>query len=386
LGAFAQQFSLSGNIKGIKNGTMVKVVCSEGGNHYDIAKCLSKGSSFKLVGHVNGPTLVELSIDDKPMISYKKDEFHEPRGVVMMMDNVVNTISAACYDSIPKNWEMYDTPLHKIKNVVIKGGIIQQQYNEFKNYIYKEELEAWESDLAFRKTLFPDSKSEINNPAIVAQLKGKSLLDAKALTSRQDSFMYHHPNYAISLFMLQQRLENLFTYTNSDYDAMLKTFNNNIDKVRYNSVAKRISFLRRYVKGTKYTDFVVADKDSTEKHLSDYIKAGQYNFIDFWASWCGPCRAAIPNVKDMHTLLGEKLNVVSVSVDRNKQDWYQALDEEKMTWAQTRADSKETLKTLSDAYGLTAIPFLLIIDNNGKIVLSTNDPDIAESYLKSILK
>lgn len=67
-------------------------------------------------------------------------------------------------------------------------------------------------------------------------------------------------------------------------------------------------------------------------NLKEIIVPGKYNFIDFWASWCGPCRAAIPSVKQLQQKLGDKLNIISISVDKKRQDWERAMEVEKMTF------------------------------------------------------
>jgi len=144
-----------------------------------------------------------------------------------------------------------------------------------------------------------------------------------------------------------------------------------------------VEYMRKYVKGSPYTDFAITATDGTAKKFSDCIVAGKYNFIDFWASWCGPCRMAIPEVKKMHEEVGDKLNIVSVSVDAKSDDWKRAMDEEKMPWSQYLVP-KESMKILHEAYMINAIPDLLIIDPEGKVVLATHEPDEAHAFIKGL--
>jgi len=73
-------------------------------------------------------------------------------------------------------------------------------------------------------------------------------------------------------------------------------------------------------------------KERKSINLKEIIVPGKYNFIDFWASWCGSCRAAIPSVKQLQLKLGDKLNIISISVDKKRQDWERAMEVEKMTF------------------------------------------------------
>lgn len=78
--------------------------------------------------------------------------------------------------------------------------------------------------------------------------------------------------------------------------------------------------------------FVARPPERKSINLKEIIVPGKYNFIDFWASWCGPCRAAIPSVKQLQQKLGDKLNIISISVDKKRQDWERAMEVEKMTF------------------------------------------------------
>lgn len=92
---------------------------------------------------------------------------------------------------------------------------------------------------------------------------------------------------------------------------------------------------------------------------------------------------AIPQVKKMYGELGDKLHIVSVSVDAKATEWKTAMNEEKMPWQQCLT-SKESMKILHEAYLLNAIPDLIIIDPAGKVVLATHEPDEAHAFIQNI--
>ena len=125
----------------------------------------------------------------------------------------------------------------------------------------------------------------------------------------------------------------------------------------------------RTAPGQSYTDVVALQQDGNPVKLSEVIGTADYVLVDFWASWCGPCRRLIPVLKEIyatHNPTG-KLQIVGISVDREIEKWNQALEEEQMPWLQLH-DTYEAPYNPSDTYGISAIPTTLLIDRNGTIV------------------
>jgi thiol-disulfide isomerase/thioredoxin len=95
---------------------------------------------------------------------------------------------------------------------------------------------------------------------------------------------------------------------------------------------------------------------------------GKYLLVDFWASWCGPCRAAVPKVKELYAKYKDKgFEVVSISIDDNKKAWQKAMKEEGMPWQQWLSPNKN--KTMQK-FLFSGIPTLYLINKEGKIVSS----------------
>jgi peroxiredoxin len=95
---------------------------------------------------------------------------------------------------------------------------------------------------------------------------------------------------------------------------------------------------------------------------------GKYVLVDFWAKWCGPCRVENPNVVKMYKKYNAKgFEVYGVSLDRNRQDWLQAIKEDGLTWTHV-SDLKFWNSEAAKTYNITSIPFAVLLDPEGKII------------------
>lgn len=120
--------------------------------------------------------------------------------------------------------------------------------------------------------------------------------------------------------------------------------------------------------GQDYHDLVMRDTTATERHLSEFVGKGKYVLLDFWASWCGPCRAAMPMMKELYKTHAERgLQIVGISFDKNRDNWVAAIQRLQLPWPQL-SDLKGWESAGSAAYGVRSIPETVLIDPNGKII------------------
>lgn len=108
-----------------------------------------------------------------------------------------------------------------------------------------------------------------------------------------------------------------------------------------------------------------ADDKSVQEILVDPSK---HNLIVFWASWCGPCRMEIPQIKKLYESKGRDLNVVSISVDKDQNAWKKAMKKEEMPWKQFLLPLGETYAMLDKKYNLQTIPVWVLLDGHGKVI------------------
>ena len=127
----------------------------------------------------------------------------------------------------------------------------------------------------------------------------------------------------------------------------------------------------------QYIDITGLTPTGEELSLSSLVGQTDYVLIDFWASWCGPCRRFVPVLKEIYASQpAGHLQILSCSVDRDIMAWQVALSEEQMPWPQMREDADHMC---SDKYGVQFIPHTVLIDREGHIVaVNPEEPDLEQ--------
>lgn len=118
--------------------------------------------------------------------------------------------------------------------------------------------------------------------------------------------------------------------------------------------------------GQKFTDFEVVAEDGAVQKLSDHVGKGKVVVVDFWASWCPPCRAEIPKLQALKAKYGDKFDVLGVAVWDNPEDTRKAIKELNITWPVIAGAFKLTEPT--DIYGIKGIPHVIIFGPDGTIL------------------
>ena len=135
------------------------------------------------------------------------------------------------------------------------------------------------------------------------------------------------------------------------------------DTLAYKEVQLQIAKHRELAVGAEAPNFTLLSDKGKEVVLSDF--RGKYVLLDFWASWCGPCRMEIPNLKKLWQKYHAKgLEIVSITLDAKDGDWRKALADEQMPWTQLTAKGTN----VSKQYNVKGIPHILLLDPEGKIV------------------
>ncbi|MDR1881972.1 MAG: AhpC/TSA family protein [Prevotella sp.] len=148
----------------------------------------------------------------------------------------------------------------------------------------------------------------------------------------------------------------------------------------------RIQALNATSEGQPFTDLKGKTPDGKDAALADYAGKGKYVLVDFWASWCPPCRAEMPKLVEAYKQYKDKgLEIAGVSLDKTNEDWVKGIGDLGITWPQI-SDLKYWDSELAAAYGVNSIPHLVLLDKDGKIIARGLSADKAVAKLTELLK
>ncbi|MNK00809.1 Thiol-disulfide oxidoreductase ResA [compost metagenome] len=162
-------------------------------------------------------------------------------------------------------------------------------------------------------------------------------------------------------------------YANFPYRRVVEHYallGNRAKEMHYGRLLKKkIDMMAKTQPGRKVPVFEVLNVNGSKSDLSEY--AGKTIVIDFWASWCAPCRREIPHIRELYNKFKDK-NVVflAVSMDSEDKKWKKALEQEKMEWPQVRDEKGFDKDGLRSVFGFDSIPFLVVVNGEGKVAAS----------------
>lgn len=339
---------VKGEFKGLADGKLMIRYSANGTAKSDSIQATADAFSYKL--SLTEPTMVTfMSKSGKGSVRFVAEE----GTVVLAGENTM--LRKATVGGTPSNLDLQ------------KMNDLTRPINEKTDAVYQEYLAA-------KKTDKPISEDVIEKQMDDLDVAKKTLIK---------QFVKENPASLVSAIAISEN----FIYQ-PNYEELLGLFNNLKGKAKESAYSKRIkdklAIEEKLAVGKVAPNFT--QNDSTGKTISLASLKGRYVLIDFWASWCGPCRRENPNlVKTYQKHSGKGFEILGVSLDNKKEPWLKAIKQDNLTW-QHVSDLKGWQNAVSSDYGINSIPANLLLDPEGRIIAKDLRGQKLEDKLAELFK
>jgi thiol-disulfide isomerase/thioredoxin len=267
-------------------------------------------------------------------------------------------------------------------NISITGN--QKAYDSFKVQGSKFQLEGE----AFAKLMAPVQEREFAIYEQIGRAQGKEKI---ALEIKRDSLMKKsselvgkyvkdYPESSLSLTLVSERSLYL---TFEDVKPLYSKLGPVVKKTPEGKrLTEKLALLKRTAIGEKISNFQQSDLNGKMVNFDQF--KNKYVFIDFWASWCGPCRAENPNVVSAYQKYKAKgFEVLGISLDTNAKAWKKAINDDGLHWTQL-SDLKGWKNDVALYFGVSGVPTSLLIDPQGKVIAKNIRGEYLQEKLANI--
>jgi thiol-disulfide isomerase/thioredoxin len=370
-----KQYVINGTIKGVTSGTVKLVFQNENDR---TSKTIDSGvitnGTFKLKGNIETPRMMSVVLEPGNW------------SFAVFVENAPVNVTADTTGSEHYDYTKYGGGKGAaIKNFTETGSKNYDDWMKYQNDPGQKQYEPVFAEL--------DKKFKATGSDIDAQYKVRDQIDSvrkleQAWQKKKiDAYVAQNSSSVAGIYMFDQLY--MFVSGTMSYGALDSMLNKYTDEAKaspyYVSLSKSRVKLAAVQVGQVAPDFTLLKPDSTNLALSS--TRGKYLLIDFWASWCHPCRQAIPHWKEVYQKYHDKgFDILSVSDDDKWKNWTKAMDEEKMPWAQVDDEFpiKHMPAKVGTLYMTTFIPFYVLLDKEGKILVYTGDESKIDAKLKEI--
>lgn len=361
--AQANTYTLKGKFKSAATaGKIYLQYYKDGRTQKDSA--LVKNGAFELKGPSDGPQQVYMTFVSKNTQADKNQRSKDSRSI--FLDRGIIVVNA----------------VDSIKTAIISGAPINAESERYQSALKNSEAESSKLKKAYY-ALTPEQRKD---KTITAALEAKMDKAEEAGNVALQQFIAQNPGSYFSLQAIQKIGGSYFDV--NKVEPMFKNLSPELRKSKEGqAMAAVIDATKSTAIGKMAPDFTQPDTLNKPVKLSDF--RGQYVLLDFWASWCGPCRAENPKVLKAYNAYKDKnFTVLGVSLDqeRDRDKWLKAIKDDGMPWTQLVDANHDDKKGAGNLYAIKAIPSNFLIDPNGKIIAKNLRGEALEKKLAEVIK
>ena len=380
--AFTQNsYTLTGHILGETEGMKVYMNSFETENPVVKDSAVIKDGIFIFKGKVDVPVFVQLSIDKT-----KAGETSSQRNWTSSRFYLENSPIAFMGDikTLPPYFYKKDTTQ---RSPIIIGSATQDEYVRFNEGNRETKLLIGKlNDSLLKVYHLPAMEGIFNTKEGLVLARQLNTLSADAFNYKMN-YIQSNPGSSVAYdeatYMLAGYSGNLTVQQMDELERVISKGWAGTDHLKL--FQQNLKQGRKTALGLKYQDFDFNLPNGKKVKLNEFVPEGKIVMLEFWASWCGPCRGEIPHLKHLNETKKDVFSIVSISLDENIADWKKAMKDEGMVWTQLN-DPKGFEGDIATSYNIFGIPHSIILDKEGRIMKIGLRGIFLDAYIEDFLE